>query len=323
MGEKHRDIFEDILSIPVEGVELIFEYDVPEWPEYVFNPRRLRGSDFLMRWSQGRWSEKRIMQAINRTKQYVAIPYGPSSIAPPQENVQEFERYFQRLEETGLGKIKRPDLLVLRAKDRRRAEKIIARIGGVRELPFQQENSQDMAKLIRLAVVALECENSLWIAQRMPQYGISLKPQKRLGGKPGLRKGAVVPTVILKDEDRKPLKRWQKAHSIPIHIWHVFYDLAYGISLNKAEKLIRKGMIERDEQKFQAPSGPNDTKSIYKIYYQHCYCVGQVVKKPCLIAKRIIDKNGHVLPYVRFQGGQLKLTSEALEVLNNPASGDK
>jgi hypothetical protein len=37
--------------------------------------------------------------------------------------------------------------------------------------------------------------------------------------------------------------------------------------------------------------------------------------KPTLLADHIMDRNGHVLPYVRFQGGRLALTEEALQVL--------
>ena len=35
-----------------------------------------------------------------------------------------------------------------------------------------------------------------------------------------------------------------------------------------------------------------------------------------LIADQIIDKNGHILPYVRFEGGHLDITPEALEALD-------
>jgi hypothetical protein len=60
-------------------------------------------------------------------------------------------------------------------------------------------------------------------------FGVPLKPQKRLGGKLGLAKNAVLPTIILKDEDRRPLLEWQAQRQVPIHIWHVFYDLAFGL----------------------------------------------------------------------------------------------
>jgi len=153
----------------------------------------------------------------------------------------------------------------------------------------------------------------------MPDYGAPLTPQRRLRGNPGLKKKAVVPTVILKEEDRKPLGKWQHAHRIPIHIWHVFYDTAFGVSLDDAERLIRTGRIEETTQIFQAPGGATTLKSIYKIYYHHAYPLGEAVEEPTLVAASITDKNGHILPYVRFQGGRLALSSEALEILEGLA----
>ncbi len=52
------------------------------WSDFFLNPRRLRGSDFLMRWSQGVWSEKRLVQAVEDTGRFFALPYGPSGTAP-------------------------------------------------------------------------------------------------------------------------------------------------------------------------------------------------------------------------------------------------
>lgn len=103
--------FEVNLSVAAE--ELEFELrghaSVP-WSDFLLNPRRLRGSDFLMRWSQGRWSEDLLVEATNRTAHYFALPYGPSSTAP--DDVREFELYFERLDAAGIGDMKRPDLLI-------------------------------------------------------------------------------------------------------------------------------------------------------------------------------------------------------------------
>lgn len=87
------------------------------WADYELNPRRLRGSDFLMRWSQGAWSEERLVQAVADTGRYFALAYGPSGTAPDHD-VRAFELYFERLEAAGLGKLKRPDLLIFREQDR-------------------------------------------------------------------------------------------------------------------------------------------------------------------------------------------------------------
>ena len=110
-------LFENALSAPVEDLEIVLRGHAPlQWSEFLLNPRRLRGSDFLMRWSQGVWSEERLMQAVNGTGSYFALPYGPSGTAP-DDDPRAFELYFERLELAGLGRVKRPDLLVFRRED--------------------------------------------------------------------------------------------------------------------------------------------------------------------------------------------------------------
>ncbi|MGA2863753.1 MAG: AccI family restriction endonuclease [Verrucomicrobiota bacterium] len=151
----------------------------------------------------------------------------------------------------------------------------------------------------------------------MPDHATPLTPQKRLGGRLGLKKGAVLPTIIIKEEDRKPLRNWQTDRKIPIHIWHAFFDEAYGISLADAETLISRGDIEPTKQVFQAPGGATTEKVIYKIYYRHAYPLAVTVEEPKLIADSITDKNGHILLYVRFVGGQSRLSTEALSVLDS------
>jgi hypothetical protein len=69
--------FDSWLSVGVEYLDGILENppSLP-WTEFWLNPRRLRGSDFLMRWSQGVWSERRLVEAVNQTKEFFAVPDG-------------------------------------------------------------------------------------------------------------------------------------------------------------------------------------------------------------------------------------------------------
>ena len=150
----------------------------------------------------------------------------------------------------------------------------------------------------------------------MPDYKTPMKAQKRLGGKIGLSKNAVLPTVIIKEEDRIPLRRWQKAKRIPIHIWHVFFDRAFGLQFNDTKRLIRVGLIQPTIQTFQTPGGATTQKAIYKFYYHYAYPLGISTESPKLVPAYIEDKNGHILPYVKFEGGSLKITKEAINILN-------
>lgn len=210
--------FEIVLSVSAEDIELELRgHAHAPWSDYLLNPRRLRGSDFLMRWSQGAWSEERIVQAINGTEDYFALRYGPSGTAP-DDDPRAFELYFERLENAGLGQVKRPDLLIFRKRDQAQIESFVQALGGESELPFTPEDNAQMNALLARALIAVECENSLWRAKQMPHFGVALTSQRRLGGKPGLKKASVLPTVILKEEDRAPLLRWQAQTGIKIHI---------------------------------------------------------------------------------------------------------
>lgn len=284
--------------------------------DFWLNPRRLRGSDFLMRWSQGQWSEARLIEAVNATNRFFALPYGPSSVAPSGD-VRAFELSFERLEAAGLGKVKKPDLLVFNSASRRDVERVLNSLGGIGELPFIPEDNSDLRELLGQALLAVECENSLWRAEKMPAFGTSLSPQRRMNGKPGMKKAAVLPTVIIKEEDRTPLRTWQEANKIPIHVWHVFFDRAYGLQFDAAERLIAEGLTEPTTQVFQAPSGATTRKVIYKHYYHHAYELAVSKTEPQLIPAFVEDKNGHILPYVKFSGGSLELSSKVMSMLES------
>ncbi len=287
------------------------------WADFALNPRRLRGSDFLMRWAQGEWSERRIEEAINQSGRFLAIPYGPSGVAP-EGDPRAYELYFERLEAAGLGRVKRPDLLLFREESRATIERCIDESGGLAALPFVPE--EKLGGLLGLALGAVECENSLWKAERMPGFGQALRLDKK-SGMQRVPKTSAQPSIFLKEEDRAPLRTWQEAHGIPIHIWQVFYDRAYGIALTGAESAIVTGQVPPTKQVFQAPGGATTTKVIYKIFYQLAYEVGRARSEPQLRAAYIEDKNGHILPYVRFEGGMLELSSEAVATLAGLAEG--
>ncbi len=183
-----------------------------------------------MQWSQGRWAEDVVVRAINATGEFWAVPYGPSSVAP--SDPQEMEGYFERLDQAStVGK--RPDLLILPQPDYEAVHRQLDTV-GLENIPFTPEES--LKFLLSKALIAVEVENSLWVASQMPDYGKG-KPLVRRGYPDliGFAKNKKVPTVIIKDEDLEPLF--------------------------------------------------------------------------------VQDKNGHILPYVHFSGGEMALSWEILEEL--------
>ncbi|MDR2702799.1 MAG: AccI family restriction endonuclease [Cellulomonadaceae bacterium] len=307
--------FESSILVLQEKTDLALQ-GIPEiaWDGFLLNPRRLRGSDFLMRWSQGVWSERRLTSALNNTGNFYAIPYGPSGTAPSGD-VRAYELYFERLEAAGLDDMKRPDLLVFRIGDKQFVDDFVESVGGYEELQFIGEDT--LQPLVSKAIIAIECENSLWVAEKMPDYGKEMRKQKRLHGQLGFAKNAVLPTIIIKEEDRIPLAKWQQTNGIPIHVWHSFYDRAFGLAFDDAEHLIAEGLTSPTEQVFQAPGGAITKKAIYKHYYHYAYPLAISISPPELVAAHIEDKNGHILPYVRFEGGMMEICNEASDVLDS------
>lgn len=316
-----RDLFDAVFSSPMEFIDWhLYGHPPLPWADFLLNPRRLRGSDFLMRWRQGVWSERQVVESVARTGRFAAIPYGPSSAAP-DDDPRAHELYFERLERAGRAGVKRPDLLIVPGAHRDEVDRIVSEVGGAEELPFLEEADSRVSRLLRLSTLAVECENSLWCARGMPDYGKSMRPMRRLGGRPGLPKTAILPTVILKHEDLERLVSWQDEQAIPIHIWQVFYDCAFGIGLDEARRVIDSGLIEATKQRFQAPGGASSDKSIYKIYYHYAYELGRMTAEPRLVADSIKDRNGHILPYVRFEGGDLELGDGALRLVDSLRRG--
>lgn len=75
-------------------------------------------------------------------------------------------------------------------------------------------------------------------------------------------------------------------------------------------------MILPTIQTFQAPGGATTKKAIYKFYYLYAYPLAESLEEPKLVSDYVEDKNGHILPYVKFEGGRFKILSEAMSELD-------
>jgi len=305
------DLFSRALQLPTD--QLSWEVDIStRLPlagiDFVLNPRRLRGSDFLMRWSQGRWSEEIVIKTLNDSKEFGALPYGPSTVAPddPQE-LQEFFDTMDRVANEG----KRPDLLVYdKAGFEWASAQVRERVGTLEELATTP--SEEFMDVIAKAKLAVEVENSLWVTKQMPGYGKKFRRYVR-GKKKGLLKpDGIVPTIIVKKEDIPGLNEWQRSFGIPIYVVHVFYDRGYFIRFRDIFEAMERGDIGFEEQKYTNPDGTaSSPKQIIKVPYILCKDFGEV-REPELVPKTFIDKNGKVMTYVVFRGGKIDLSDELI-----------
>lgn len=202
---------EDALPEELEG----FEIDAKPG-----KPPTIRGSDFAMRYEQGRWSEERILESINASQNWRAIAYGRSGLGPDKkEDIIKYFHEYKKLEKFG----KRPDILVLRRSDYERLESQIPEDTSL-------TTDEDLKAFLDVSVCGIEAENSLWVTNDMPDYGkIKITKMK-----------FIAPTIIVKREDESRLLRWQNHFKIPVCVVQVFYDRAFIATLDSIVEGARK-----------------------------------------------------------------------------------
>ncbi|MBA2376670.1 MAG: AccI family restriction endonuclease [Actinomycetota bacterium] len=293
-------------------------------------PPTFRGSDFAMRYAQGQWSEERIMESVNASDSYRALPYGRSQVGP--ENKEEIPEYWEkyiRAESVG----KRPDILIVRRED---FERLSDRLPEDATLATDEE----LAPFLDVAVCAIEAENSLWVAEKMPDYGA-----ERI-----TRKDFKAPTVIVKEQDAPELMAWQEHHRIPVCVVQVFYDRGYIIRLDeimeavdeieaiqRGERSESSSIAELDEKenkkkaaRFQkdrgvfiteqsyadSRTGTSSKKIIYRAHYSAAREFGVLdPNNPPVAQPRVMfEGNGKIMAYVHFEGGVLTISAEALDM---------
>jgi hypothetical protein len=275
----------------------------PSELDFRFNPRRLRGSDFLMRWSQGRWSEEIVIRALNQTRQFGVIPYGPSTIAP--EDPHELELFFETMD-TIAQEGKRPDLLLYEKTRfhwaRTSLERRLGNIEKIVETPSTQ-----LRDVIVQAHAALEIENSLWVTEKMPGFGKPFSRYTRGKNKGRLKPSGIIPTIIIKEEDIPRLQQWEEAYGVPIYVVHIFYDRGYFVKFDEVMDLLDSGELGMEIQRFTNPDGTaSSPKQIVKVPYILCKEFGMVSGQG-LKPMTFVDKNGKVMTYATFSGGEIQL----------------
>ena len=280
-------------------------------------PPQFRGSDFTMRWEQGRWAEEVVMKAINSTRQFRAIPYGRSQISAetdPQTKA-EYWRNYVEIEKNW----KRPDFLVLRksalARNRRAWRGLLRRP--------TVSSDQQLSNVLKHSVCGLECENSLWKTKRMPDADTTL-PLSKLN--------IIAPRIWVKEEDTEGLSRWSRRFHRPIVVVQVFFDRAYAVTYKKLISRVRRINKLRSEKKRNAlqkqlgvilvrwgygdsRTGRETTKLVYTCHHTVGVRFGDFIESPGRKPRVITDKNGKMMPYVRFVGGRMRLTADALKLL--------
>jgi hypothetical protein len=306
------DFFDLYLQLPTD--ELVWELGrldhlAPDEISFLINPRRLRGSDFLMRWAQGRWSEEIVIRTLNQTGRFGVIPYGPSTVAP--EDPTELEAFFERMDVIAQ-EGKRPDLLLYdKATLHWAQDELTRRLGSIEKMA--ETPSAHVQDIVAKAQAALEVENSLWVTEKMPGFGRPFSRYTRGKNKGRLKPAGIIPTIIVKQEDVPRLQQWEADYKIPIYVVHIFYDRGYFVKFDEVVNLLDSGELGMETQRFTNPDGTAATpKQIVKVPYILCKEFG-TVSGPTLVPRTVVDKNGKVMTYVTFSGGEITLSATVFE----------
>jgi len=273
---------------------------------------QFRGIDFLMRFQQGRWSEDRIIDGINNTSDYRAVPYGISRVyvESGQETKEQYWKKYSSIESYG----KRPDIVVFR---RDVYDLIKSKLSEDPTLMTEDE----WAPILKQSLCAIEAENSLWRASKMPDKDLKL-PLPR-------KSNIIAPNIWVKEEDVDRLLSWQQVYNKPIYVVQVFYDLAYAAKLETILQKVRKikeqksevlrdiemkrlGLIIDTQKYVDSRTGVSQAKEVYRLHPAAAILFGYISGEPSLEAKVLESKSGKIIPYVHFSGGTLILTKDIL-----------
>jgi hypothetical protein len=271
---------------------------------------RPRGTDFLINWSIGFWSEECVLEAMNNLGHFIVFRYGVSRVGP--FTFEEFKKYYERLQKSYLHG-KRPDLIVF---DKELYQRLSQDEKQILEKLVGLSNSE-ADPVIEKALFGVEVEVSKWHAEKMLQYHRQCQQQ-------GKRKSSIMgPTFTIKQEDLDPLTRWIRDFRKEIVVVQVFYDKAYIIPFSQALSII----WEYYEWKCGRGSRPEgiraerDRKTGKYTYYISCQKYGRIFgffnPTPSSEAKVLVDEKGMLWPMIEFVNGKLDVTQDARDLLND------
>jgi len=266
-----------------------------------------------MRFHQGRWSEDRIIEGVNNTANYRAVPYGRSQVYvdDERETIEEYWEKYSGIEKHG----KRPDILVFRKKIYEKIE------GRLAEDPTLMDEDE-WRPLVAQSLCGIEAENSLWRASKMPDKDLKL-PLPR-------KSNIIAPNVWIKAEDVERLLEWQRAYEKPIYVVQVFFDVGYTARLEYILGLVQDIRKYKDEQQMNrqmkrlgllittqkytdSRTGISEEKEVLRLHPAAATLFGSVSEEPSLEPKVLESKSGKIMPYVYFSGGTLILTKAILD----------
>ena len=244
-----------------------------------------RGLDFFIRWSQGAWAEKRVIEAINRDHSWSAFQYGASRGDP--KSFEEFKGEWEAYQ-TAQGRMgKRPDVLVF---DRSIVPELDAKVsGGLSNMKLQPD--VNLLGIPEKSLCGIEVETSFWKALTAESKGLPL-------------------SFTLKEEDVAGIRQWMRIASKHILMVQVFLDSAWAIDLTGVIEDVARGAIK-------AQVDYKTRKATYKIPLRKGVVFGTLEEVPVANLRILETERGQILPFPVFEGGRFAPTAELRGLLQS------
>lgn len=179
----------------------------------VFDTGPARGGDFESNHSHGAWAEDLLVAAEPAR----IVPFGPSDGVKPGDP--DYERKRLSYREIAVLDGKRPDLLLVAPGSLQVAPEIM----GWRDRPLWRRDRG----ALRHVICAIEVKSSLH------HYG-----RRRAAGKSGL-------SATIKDEELKPLQKWQEKFGLPVVVLQSFVDEMHVVALDVFVAAVANGRARR------------------------------------------------------------------------------
>lgn len=233
-----------------------------------------RGSDFTARWTEGAWAELKIVHAINKEPELIAVQYGITD-GEAFWSIRDMDaRNLPDQSQHG----KRPDVLVFDRRDLTTQE--LATVETIYEL-----DDASCEIVVKKARLAIESEFSPYnYAHRIEQYGKEL-------------------SFTIKDEDLLPTLKWKSHFGVEVGIVQLFLDSAFMLAVQDLQDGIKAGTIKKTFER-------SYKKDVYYPPMSAGITFGSFVEMPTIAAEVILDKYGKYTAYRKTEGGELVLSDE-------------
>jgi len=266
---------------------------------------RFRGENFKGKWSLGSWAEQKIINAINASEHFRAVPYGKSEVSLTKNKKEKQEYWDLHKERESVGK--RPDILVF---ERDVYDRLITDEKNVALLKnLSNSLESEIQGFVQSSFFGIESEASIWQGERMTHFG------RHWSEKSGRQKKSVselaswtAPTIIVKDEDLNPLINWQDYYQKPIYIVHLFYDMAFMLDFARLREYIAKGIVKKE--KFNYGNAPKD---IYKTFYGLATEFGKFTELAEIVPSVSQTNGGKFEADLYFEGGEIQINQDTIQ----------